>query len=114
MSNPKNKLIFETVDPLDNIIFLPYDTWHNKITIDHPEMLGEEPLVQTTVEEPLAIYPDKDRPQNTNIYIYPHQDISLNTYGKYVKVAVDIGGRIKTAYLVHQSKQNTEPIYLKP
>ena len=108
------ELIFETADPLDNIIFLPYDTWHNKIVIGHPEMLGEEKLVQTVVEEPIGIYPDKDHPQNTNIYIYEHEDIILETYGKYVKVAVDTSGRIRTSYLVSTSRQNTQPIYLKP
>lgn len=115
MTSPdKKRNIFETVDPLNNIVYLTNERWHTHIIFRHPEMTGEELLVKKSVEEPDSIYPDKNRPSDS-IYFYEHNDDILKTYGKYLKVVVDreSRGSIKTAYVSFNSKIDTTPEYIK-
>lgn len=113
MSNTyRNGIIFETVDPLSQIVYLTSDRWETKITKKHIELLGEEKLIRTSVEQPISIYIDKER-QMTHIYFFEHGDIVLKPYGKYLKVAVDreLQGQIKTAYFTDKGYERTQIIY---
>ena len=105
-SSKENEYIFETVDPLSNYIYLTSERWNEHIVIKHVEMYGEEDIVQKTIENPDAIYPDKDFPTTHN-YFLKHEDLILNTYGSHVKVIVnrELQGQVISAYCTPKSKK---------
>ena len=109
--------IFETTDPLNNIVYLTKERWEEhivEIETGHIELIGEENLVKKAVEYPDNIYEDKKFPGNYN-YIYEHSNPFLKLKGQYLKVVVsrDLSGQILTAFPTDAGKQKTKPIYTK-
>ena len=98
----KNKIIFETTDPMQNVICLTSDRFEY-ITHGHPEMYGEEKNIKLAVEDPDSVYRDKDF-DTTFCYFKQHNSVILRTYGT----------NIKTTYLTNSNKEKTENIYKKP
>ena len=111
----ETECVFETADPLYNIIYLTRESWEDHIQIEHPELISVVSLIQVAVEEPDAIYPDPNY-STTHNYYYQHGDIFLNTYGRNLKVVVnrDLQGQIITAYCTPRRGEKTSPIYIKP
>jgi hypothetical protein len=110
----KHKIIFETTDPMQNVIYLTSDRFEH-ITDGHPEMFGEENNIKLAVEDPDSVYKDKDF-DTTFCYFKQHNSVILRTYGTNIKVVVDrnLQGQIKTAYVTNSNKEKTENIYKKP
>ena len=53
----------------DNIeIVCSDDCWENHITAEHPEMMGWEAYVKTTIENPYQIYQDGRHPKRKTYY----------------------------------------------
>ena len=57
-------VIFDTTAPHIGRVVLYEATWTNKIIIDHPEMVGKEQDVQTTVENPTHVIASATVPGN--------------------------------------------------
>lgn len=110
----KNIIIFETTDPMQNVIYLTTDRFEH-ITYGHPEMHGEENNIKLAVEDPDNVYKDKDF-DTTFCYFKQHNSVILRTYGTNIKVVVDrnLQGQIKTAYVTNSNKEKTENVYKKP
>ncbi len=113
MSGNSTSYVFETTDPLQNVIYLTHQRWY-KITEGHPELSTELQLIKKTVNEPDSIYPDKDY-EHTFCYYRQHNSVYLRTYGTQIKVVVDrnLQGSIKTAYVTNRNKEKTKALYFK-
>jgi hypothetical protein len=110
----ENKDIFETTDPLGNVIYLTNERFYH-ITLGHPELHGEEKSIKLTVEDPDNVYRDKEY-DTTFCYYRQHDNVILRSYGTNIKVVVDrnLQGQIKTAYVTNSNKERTENFYKKP
>jgi hypothetical protein len=109
----KIKLIFETTDPLNNIISLSSDTWENHILPQHPYLTGDELKVQEVVEKPNIINQDRFF-LNTFNYYSIIRSTQLKPFGDYLKVCVDRdSGNIKTAFAVENISTEGKRIYTK-
>lgn len=95
-----SEYIFETVDPLNNIVYLTSET-ASHIENGHPELQNQIPEIKETVENPDNIYTDKDYHHKCNYY-REHSNDDLKQYGNIIKVIVnrDLQGQITTAYIV--------------
>lgn len=108
---PEKNSIFETVDPLNNIIYLTHERWY-KITNGHPEMIDTQALIKETISDPDSIFPDKEY-ENTFCYYRKHNSNILKPYGSNIKVVVDrnLQGSIKTAYATNRNKEKAKAIF---
>lgn len=59
MPEKSTEYVFETTDPLENIIYLTQQRWY-KISEGHPELSAGLAEIKQTVQNPDRIYPDKD------------------------------------------------------
>lgn len=114
-TSSENIFIFETVDPLNNSIYLTHEQYNQHIAPRHPEIAGEEKLIQKSVEEPNKIVRDNIKLTTYNYY-FEHDDNFLKNWGKYVKVVVcrESMGKVITAFFTPNIKEITTPIYVKP
>lgn len=113
-STTSSKDIFYTVDPLKNIVYLTENRMYNHISINHPEMAGQEKSIQLTVENPDSMYKDKAI-DGTVCYISSHNNTDLAPHGDYLKVVVDrdLQGQVITAYPTGMKTDKGLKIYSK-
>jgi hypothetical protein len=105
------EIVFETIDPLNNVISLSLDTWKNHILIQHPYLNGDEKKVKETVEKPNIIFQDKYF-LNTFNYYSIIRSTQLKPFGDYLKVSVDRdSGNIKTAFAVENISTDGNKVY---
>ena len=110
----KIEYIIETVDPLNQFVYLTAERFDDHIFPEHPNLVGEEDTIKAIVEDPEVIVPDKDFDSTQNYY-GRHGKIIISSSNKYLKVVVDreLGGQIVTAYTTNCISEKTDPIYEK-
>ena len=109
----EEKYVVETINIFGSPVFLTEDTWQTHIVTEHPCMAGMEKKVKKALETPDVVYKDPDF-ESTQNYNLKHNSVKLNSFGQYLKVAVDADlGRVKTAYTLEEYKQEGDLIYKK-
>ena len=102
----KAEIIFETVDPFNNVIALTKQTWENHISFAHPEMLTAIAEIKITIEAPDNITIDSQYVSTYNYY-RKHGNKVISSTQRIIKVCADISaGVIKTAYPTDRIKKS--------
>lgn len=104
--------ILRCTDQWGRTITLAQARWQGHILVNHPEMAGQEAIVQQTLTDPICVNHDKDFPDRENFYrpfvFRPPRTLA------YMKVCVEFRnrafgqgarGEVVTAYPTTSIKQ---------
>jgi hypothetical protein len=111
------KILFSEKDPQGFQIRLELDTWHDHITLRHPEMRDKLDLVKMTIIEPEAIQQSPREP--STYYYYRLSGRKVFRRDDLFVIAVvhrDNGsqtGFIKTAHLVDSFRRGENFVWFK-
>lgn len=94
MEEKNNKLVFETVSAVNNIIVeLTQEKFDKHIVTNHPEMQGHEKEIEQTIKTPTIVYKAKTFPEKRLHFI---RKTNRKEISEYNNVIVEYNNNSKT------------------
>jgi len=100
--------MFKTKDPQGREISLSKETWHQHISVNHPELKGSLPIIQSAVENPNIIATSSTRPSDSIVYLSTHSGRTNLVIKVAVCLGTDTQGDVSTAMLQKDMLQGAQ------
>lgn len=106
-----DEILFTATDPRGRRVICTKAQWDDHIILNHSDMVGEEPLVQLTIEQPsFGIYQDVTNPDRHIYYRRgPGETMNIKVV---VEFAADDTGIVITAYFTVMGKGGEKLLWL--
>ena len=81
----KNKLIFEVVSAVDDVVVeLTEKKFKEHIIVEHPEMIGHEKDIEETIKTPTMVYPAKSFPEKRIHFVRKTHKNEISNYNNVI------------------------------